>query len=80
MIILYCRPQDVLHPPRIKTKQDYQRLLHESYQYIIKLLIDGEAEEERKKAEMERTRQKRKLIGNVKKVQGANVLKSLNPF
>ena len=62
----------MIHPPRIPTKDEYQRCLHESYQFIIKLIVEqqrleeerrnGEQEEHRKKETME----KEDLFKNVK--------------
>ena len=38
--LLIFSPQDFVHPPKIESKNQYQRLLHESYQYLVKMVED----------------------------------------
>ena len=47
------RPELFVHPPKVPSKRAFQRSLHESYQYMMKLLIDqanAEAAKIRKRA------------------------------
>ena len=57
----YNRPQEVIHPPRIPSKNEYQRVLHESYQLLVKLINEQQGlEEEQRKAEQEDKKKKNK--------------------
>ena len=67
----YYRPQEVIHQPRIPTKNEYQRFLHESYQFIIKLIVEQQRiEEERRTGEQEdKKKEAEDLFKNVKKIR-----------
>ena len=42
MIIPYFfSPEAYVHPPRVPSKRAFQRSLHESYQYMMKSMIDA---------------------------------------
>ena len=53
--IFFNRPQDVIHPPRIPSKNEYQRYLHESYQYIVHLIVEQQRIEEERIRENQQT-------------------------
>ena len=72
----------MIHPPRIPNKNEYQRYLHESYQFIIKLIVEQQRiEEERRKGEQEdkkKEHEKEDLFKNVKKIRMMNLMKDTN--
>ena len=75
----YYRPQEVIHPPRIPTKTEYQRLLHESYQLIMKLIVEQQRiEEERRMGEQEDKKKESELHKNIKKIRMVNLMKDTN--
>ena len=67
------RPQDVIHPPRIPSKTEYQRILHESYQFVMKLIIEQQLIDEfRRKSDNENKKKeinKKDGLQNVKKMR-----------
>ena len=48
----YFRPELFVHPPRVPTKRAFQRSLHESYQYMMKCLIDAQNQEAYKRKKL----------------------------
>ena len=66
----------MIHPPKIPTKSEYQRQLHESYQFIMKLIVEQQIvnkfEEDRRKGEQDdkkKNNDKEDLLANVKKAR-----------
>ena len=41
----YFSPEAYIHPPRVPSKRAFQRSLHESYQYMMKSMIDAANQE-----------------------------------
>ena len=53
---LHFSPELYVHPPRVPSKRAFQRSLHESFQYMMKTMIDAaniEAYRKKKLAAME---------------------------
>ena len=73
LCIFQTRPQDVVHPPRIPSKNEYQRYLHESYQYIVHLIVEQQKiEDERRLYERDpgkKDQEEEDLFANVKKIR-----------
>ena len=42
---LIFSPEAYIHPPRVPSKRAFQRSLHESYQYMMKSMIDAANQE-----------------------------------
>ena len=63
----------MVHPPRIPSKNEYQRYLHESYQYVIHLIVEQQRiEDERRMNERDNGRkdnEEQDLFANVKKIR-----------
>ena len=63
----------MVHPPRIPSKNEYQRYLHESYQYVIHLIVEQQRiEDERRLNERDngrRENEEQDLFANVKKIR-----------
>ena len=63
----------MVHPPRIPSKNEYQRYLHESYQYVIHLIVEQQRiEDERRINERDngrRENEEQDLFANVKKIR-----------
>ena len=62
-----------MHPPRIPSKNEYQRYLHESYQYIVHLIVEQQKiEDERRLYERDpgkKDQEEEDLFANVKKIR-----------
>ena len=52
ILIYFFSPDSYVHPPRVPSKRAFQRSLHESYQYMMKLNIDAEKEEARRRKKL----------------------------
>ena len=48
----HFRPELFVHPPRVPSKRAFQRSLHESYQYMMKCLIDAQNQEAYKRKKL----------------------------